>query len=44
MLRLDPADDKLSQVKPGMIPGVAPLGGAAQPDATVAVVLPYFNS
>ena len=44
MLRLDPADDKLSQVKPGMIPGVVALGSAAQADATVAVVLPYFNS
>ena len=44
MLRLDPADDKLSQVKPGMIPGVVPLGGMARADATVAVVLPYFNS
>jgi CHASE2 domain-containing sensor protein len=49
MLRLDPADDKLSQVKAGMIPGVVALGGEAeegetQPDATVAVVLPYFNS
>lgn len=49
MLRLDPADDKLSQIKPGMIPGVVALDsaetdGGAQPDATVAVVLPYFNS
>lgn len=44
MLRLDPADDALSQVKPSMIPGVVPLGDTARPDATVAVVLPYFNS
>ena len=49
MLRLDPTDDKLSQVKASMIPGVVALGsdaeeGETQPDATVAVVLPYFNS
>jgi len=49
MLRLDPADDNLSQVKPGMIPGVAALekdarDSTARKDATVAVVLPYFNS
>lgn len=45
MLRLDPSSDGLSQVKPAMIPGVTPLPGA-QPDdkATVAVVLPYFQS
>ena len=43
MLRLDPADDPLSQVKPGMIPGVTPLE-EAQRDATVAVVLPPFKS
>lgn len=43
MLRLDPDSDKLSQVKPSMIPGVTPLPGA-QPDATVAVVLPHFQA
>ena len=43
MLRLDPDSDKLSQVKPEMIPGVTPLSGA-QPDATVAVVLPHFQA
>jgi len=43
MLRLDPADDKLSQIKPGMIPGVTPLTNA-QPDATVAMVVPFFNA
>lgn len=43
MLRLDPADDALSQIKPGMIPGVTPLE-EARPDATVAVVLPPFKS
>jgi adenylate cyclase len=44
MLRLDPADDALSQIKPGMIPGITALDSFAQPDATVAVVLPYFES
>src|SRR5665811_875262 len=44
MLRLDPADDALSQIKPGMIPGVQPAGAEANPDATVAMVLPYFKS
>jgi adenylate cyclase len=44
MLRLDPADDHLSQIKPGQIPGVVPLDENAQRDATVAVVLPYFKS
>ena len=44
MLRLDQADDKLSQIKPGMIPGVVALNEQAQRDATVAVVLPFFKS
>ena len=45
MLRLDPDSDKLSQVKPSMIPGVTPLPGALpQADATVAVVLPHFQA
>lgn len=43
MLRLDPANDKLSLIKPAMIPGVTPLPGA-QPDATVAMVLPHFQA
>lgn len=42
MLRLDPASDALSRVKPGAIPGVTPIPGAARQDATVAVVLPHF--
>jgi adenylate cyclase len=44
MLRLDPASDALSQIKPGMIPGVTAIPGEAQPNATVAVVLPHFQS
>lgn len=44
MLRLDPADDSLSQIKPAMIPGVVALGSEAQRDATVAMVLPHFKA
>jgi adenylate cyclase len=43
MLRLDTADDALSEIKPGMIPGITALENS-QADATVAMVLPYFNS
>lgn len=42
LLRLDPSSDTLSLVKPAMIPGVVPLFNDAQPEATVAVVLPQF--
>jgi CHASE2 domain-containing sensor protein len=41
MLRLDPESDALSQIKPSMIPGVTALADA-DPNATVAVVLPHF--
>lgn len=42
-LRLAEAHDSLSQVKPAMIPGVAVAdGGTADPNATVAVVLPHL--
>ena len=45
MLRLDPASDRLSQIKLSMIPGVTPMpDGAPQADATVAVVLPHFQA
>lgn len=44
MLRLDPADDALSQIKPAMIPGVVALDNEAQRDATVAMVLPHFKA
>jgi CHASE2 domain-containing sensor protein len=44
VLRLDPADDALSQIKPAMIPGVVALSPQAQRDATVAVVLPHFQA
>ncbi|KAF0205086.1 MAG: Chase2 sensor [Gallionellaceae bacterium] len=42
MLRLDPDSDALSQIKPSMIPGITALSGQADPNATVAVVLPHF--
>jgi len=44
MLRLDEASDSLSQIKPGMIPGVAPLSEKAKADATIGIVLPHFQS
>lgn len=44
MLRLDPDSDALSRVKPGAIPGVTPVPGAARQDASVAVVLPHFTA
>ena len=44
VLRLDEASDSLSQIRPAMIPGVTPIPGKAQENATVAVVLPYFAS
>jgi CHASE2 domain-containing sensor protein len=42
MLRLDSDSDHLSQIKPGMIPGVVPMDEEADKDATVAVVMPPF--
>lgn len=45
MLRLDPADDKLSQLKAAQIPGVGKIEDEIPaPDATVAMVLPFFQS
>lgn len=44
LLRLDPDSDGLSQVRPAMLPGVVPLNEEAQMAATVAVVLPHFQS
>jgi adenylate cyclase len=43
MLRLDEASDSLSKIKPGMIPGVIPIPGEAQADATIGIVLPRFQ-
>ncbi|HEU4340075.1 MAG TPA: CHASE2 domain-containing protein [Candidatus Binatia bacterium] len=44
LLRLDEASDPLSEVKPSMIPGVTPISGQAQENATIAVVVPYFQA
>ena len=44
LLRLDEAADALSQVKPAMIPGVTPIPEEAEAGATIAVVLPHFQS
>ncbi len=44
ILRLDEASDSLSQIKPSLIPGVTPIEGRAQQDATIALVLPHFQS
>lgn len=46
ILRLPESDDKLSQLKPGMIPGLAAVPGLDKPDpnATIAMVLPHFES
>ncbi len=41
LLRLDAKSDALSEIKPSMIPGVTALAHA-DPNATVAVVLPHF--
>lgn len=41
MIRLNPANDRLSQLKLARLPGVAKLP-AAQPAATVAMIVPYF--
>ncbi|HQR50381.1 MAG TPA: CHASE2 domain-containing protein [Methylophilaceae bacterium] len=44
-LRLPEAHDKLSQVQPRMIPGIAEtLPGKGKADATIAVVLPHFEA
>ncbi len=42
-LRLAEQQDSLSQVKPGMIPGVVATEGSGDPSATIAVVLPHFE-
>lgn len=44
-LRLPGSSDKLSQIKPGMIPGLATkISSIADPNATIALVLPHFNA
>ena len=43
-LRLPAASDKLSQLKPAMIPGAKRMEGIPETDATVAAVLPFFKA
>lgn len=43
-LRLPPQSDELSQLKPGMIPGAKRIEGEPEKGATVAAVLPFFQS
>jgi adenylate cyclase len=44
MLRLSPYDDQQSKLNAAMIPGALPLDETAQGDATIALLMPYFNS
>ncbi len=44
MLRLSPANDELSQVTPGMIPGMKQIPGEPQEEKGIALVLPHFTS
>ena len=44
MLRLSTYDDAQSSLNPAMIPGVFPSGEEVQGDATIAMLMPYFNS
>lgn len=42
LIRLDPAQDRLSELPADRVPGVRPVGDASGPAAPIAVVLPYF--
>ncbi len=42
MIRLNPDNDRLSQLKLSQLAGVTPRSPQADPDATVAMVVPYF--
>ncbi len=43
MIRLNPDNDPLSQLKLATLAGVERIDAAAAPDATVAMVVPYFH-
>jgi len=43
-LRLAPASDELSELKPPMIPGAKRLEGIPETDGTIAAVLPVFDA
>jgi CHASE2 domain-containing sensor protein len=42
MIRLNPKNDALSELKLARLAGVRPVAGAVSSDATVAMVVPYF--
>jgi CHASE2 domain-containing sensor protein len=44
MLRLAPESDRLSELKPSMVPGASRIEGADESGATVAMVLPHFQA
>lgn len=44
MLRLSPSNDELSQVTPGMIPGMSKIVGEPQEEKGIALVLPDFTN
>jgi CHASE2 domain-containing sensor protein len=43
-LRLSPESDKLSELKPSMIPGAKRVEGTAETEGTIAAVLPFFKA
>lgn len=43
-LRLSPASDKLSELRPAQIPGARRIAGEPETDATIAAVLPFFKA
>lgn len=44
MLRLSPYDDAQSSLNPALVPGAIPAGEEVQGDATIAMLMPFFNS
>ncbi|HWQ39205.1 MAG TPA: CHASE2 domain-containing protein [Burkholderiales bacterium] len=44
MLRLPPENDRLSEMRPDMIPGAQRVEETAASDGTVAIVLPFFEA
>jgi CHASE2 domain-containing sensor protein len=44
MLRLPEANDRLSQLRPKMIPGIKPVDGEQQGDSPIAMILPFFKA
>jgi CHASE2 domain-containing sensor protein len=44
MLRLPEANDRLSELRPKMIPGIKPVDGERQGDSPIAMILPFFKA